>query len=545
VTVSNPTAPINCDMEKTILFDCPGVDASEIDLEVAVTIDNIQGEYNIGDNVNFIVAVKNTSSVNATNIVVLNLLPAGIAYDGHLPSSGGYSPLNGYWNIPELSGSSVATLVVQGILTENGDVINAVEIISVDQNDGDSTPGNNNTVEDDYSSVLLKVVPTAEVCIPNDCGDKDYKCIKATALTEICVEFCGLTMPCDVTSAISENGSPTLINQGCFMIDPSNAAIAAGHEMLALEGEDFDGNCAVMMLHIPIGNCGPAIQAEDDFYYVSSSEETVLDVIENDNGGGIQVCEILEAPEKGTVEITGNEISYTPNANASGTDYLVYEVCDEFGGISSASIYLVFSQAAACEIEDIYSCTSNTSSLVLCINFCGNNMEVENINTSLGSNAQMLTNRCFKYTPKANSSGEEHISIEGCNFTGECETVHAYIEISDNCDSDRLADPSINLFDNIAACEISIPTIITPNNDGVNDVLESKALYDCYRNMEFEFCIFNRNGQVVHKLNQEDFNGILWNQNMDMMNEGVYYYTLTITDDVNRKSQSGYIELRK
>ena len=543
VTVSNPSAPINCDIEKTILFDCPEKDASEVDLEISVAIDNVQGEYNIGDNVNFVIGIRNTSSVNATNIVVLNLLPEGIDYDGHLPSAGGYSPANGYWNIPQLGANSFATLIVQGILTQNGSIENIAEIMSVDQNDDDSTPGNSDAVEDDYGRVSLNVVPIAETCIPNECDDKDYGCIQATDLTEICVEFCGLTMPCDVTSAISENGSPTLINQGCFMIDPSSSAIASGFEIVAMEGEDFNGNCAKMMLHISIGNCGPVIQAEDDFYSVSSSDETMLNVIGNDNGSEIQVCEILEAPEKGTVEITGNGISYTPNSNASGTDHLVYEICDEFGSVSSATIYLEFS--TACEIEDIHTCTSNTASIVLCVNFCGNDMDVTNINTLFGSNAEMLTNRCFKYIPDANSSGEDHITIEGCNVLGECETVNAYVEISDNCSSARLADPSINLFDNIPECEISIPTIITPNNDGVNDLLESKALYECYQDMQFEFCIFNRNGQIVHKLDQEEFNGILWNNNMDLMNEGVYYYALTITDGVNRKSQTGYIELRK
>jgi gliding motility-associated-like protein len=80
----------------------------------------------------------------------------------------------------------------------------------------------------------------------------------------------------------------------------------------------------------------------------------------------------------------------------------------------------------------------------------------------------------------------------------------------------------------------SIPNIITPNGDGVNDVWILPV--NEFSNVEFE--IYNRWGMKVHSENMYHNS---WNGSN--LPEGLYYFSLTMTKELEQKKIKGWLQI--
>lgn len=123
------------------------------DLSVTKTVNDTTPD--IGQNVTFTITVSNTSTTNATNVVLTDLLPAGLTFVSSTPSQGTYVAGTGLWTIGTINANSAVTLTVVATNTGNSTKVNAAEITSLDQFDADSTPGNGGTTEDDRATVTI------------------------------------------------------------------------------------------------------------------------------------------------------------------------------------------------------------------------------------------------------------------------------------------------------------------------------------------------------------------------------------------------------
>jgi uncharacterized repeat protein (TIGR01451 family) len=134
------------------------------DLALTKTIDDSSPE--IGQNVTFTVTVSNQSAVNATNVVVTDLLPAGFTFVSSTPSQGTYVSGTGVWTVGAISANGSATLTIVATVNSNGNRTNTASITSLDQFDTDSTPGNNTAGEDDQGSVTVQpFVLSKRLCV--------------------------------------------------------------------------------------------------------------------------------------------------------------------------------------------------------------------------------------------------------------------------------------------------------------------------------------------------------------------------------------------
>jgi hypothetical protein len=77
----------------------------------------------------------------------------------------------------------------------------------------------------------------------------------------------------------------------------------------------------------PSGPTGVA----DSFTVAEDSGATDLDVLANDQNAAGGTIAIVDAPQLGTATVNGSVVSYTPNANASGTDGFTYTVTTASG----------------------------------------------------------------------------------------------------------------------------------------------------------------------------------------------------------------------
>ncbi|NOR27118.1 MAG: DUF11 domain-containing protein, partial [Lutibacter sp.] len=164
------TATTETDSNSTPNNDIPSEDDQDsvsstpvpvIDLSLAKVVDN--GVPNVGDAVVFTVTVLNSGPSTATDIDVYDLLPSGYSYVSSVGTVGSYVNITGSWVIASLLSGNTETLAITATVNATGDYTNIAEIVSVNETDSDSLPGNNDISEDDQDEATTVPTPIADL----------------------------------------------------------------------------------------------------------------------------------------------------------------------------------------------------------------------------------------------------------------------------------------------------------------------------------------------------------------------------------------------
>ena len=134
-----------------------------VDISVIQVVDDVTP--NVGDQVNFTITVLNDGPSDATNIVVTDVLPSGLAYVNAVPSTGLYNPLIGSWIVGNLANGGSETLVLTADVLPSGDYTNTAELTGLTETDSDSFPANNDGTEDDQQTVVLIPVQVSDLIL--------------------------------------------------------------------------------------------------------------------------------------------------------------------------------------------------------------------------------------------------------------------------------------------------------------------------------------------------------------------------------------------
>ncbi len=138
------------------------VTAAQIDLELSQSVDNAAP--NIGQQVRFSIRVDNLGPSDATGVTVRDQLPSGLGYVGSNTAQGSYNSVSGLWNVGVIPADGFAVLEIIAVANQILTVENLAQVLSADQPDADSTPGNDVSSEDDQGSVSV-VTPVADLSI--------------------------------------------------------------------------------------------------------------------------------------------------------------------------------------------------------------------------------------------------------------------------------------------------------------------------------------------------------------------------------------------
>ncbi|MFD2568565.1 T9SS type B sorting domain-containing protein, partial [Pseudotenacibaculum haliotis] len=146
--------------------DSSDIIIASIDLSIGKTVNDQTPVVN--NNVVFTITLQNNSVVEASNILVEDILPSGYEYVSHTTSNGAYDEFLGEWRIVSLSGNGSATLSLEVKVNESGDYTNITNIISADQPDSDSS---NNSASASTVPVCLTIYNEFS---PNGDGVNDF-----------------------------------------------------------------------------------------------------------------------------------------------------------------------------------------------------------------------------------------------------------------------------------------------------------------------------------------------------------------------------------
>lgn len=101
---------------------------------------------------------------------------------------------------------------------------------------------------------------------------------------------------------------------------------------------DTDGFCDQAIVTITVNPINDSINAEDDFSETQENSPVTISILDNDSDefdpfGNIDTksLSIVRPPENGTVAVDPftNNVVYIPNAGFRGTDFYIYEICDD------------------------------------------------------------------------------------------------------------------------------------------------------------------------------------------------------------------------
>ena len=120
---------------------------NETDIVLSKTVDNAFP--NGGDKINYTIVVENKGPIDATNIVISDVLPTGLTYVSSTPSSGVYS--NSDWTMSSLTVGESETLQLEVLVSSDADGQVLTNTISNTQDQFD----NNNTADDLDETIVV------------------------------------------------------------------------------------------------------------------------------------------------------------------------------------------------------------------------------------------------------------------------------------------------------------------------------------------------------------------------------------------------------
>jgi len=142
-------------------FDSSQVDAVAADLSLAITPPTSTTA--VGQNVTFTITITNGGPDAATNVVVTDVLPAGLTFQSATPEAGTYDDGTKQWSIPSLASGEDLTLTVVARVDSSSLLTYTAQVTASSVFDPDSTP--NDGAGDDSASATVDAPAAADLAV--------------------------------------------------------------------------------------------------------------------------------------------------------------------------------------------------------------------------------------------------------------------------------------------------------------------------------------------------------------------------------------------
>ena len=239
--------------------------------------------------------------------------------------------------------------------------------------------------------------------------------------------------PLTVTSATATNGSVTIGAGGSLTYTPN--ADFTGTDTISYTISDGAGGTASASVAVIVAAVNDAPVAVDDTATTAEDTPVTIDVLGNDTDvDGDTLAVTTASATNGTVVVeAGGGLTYTPNADFSGTDTITYDVSDGSGGTATGSVAVTVGAAndAPVAVADTATTAEDTP---VTIDVLGNDMDVDGdtlaVTTASATNGTVVVEAdgSLTYTPNASFTGTDTISYEISDGAGG--TASASVAVS-------------------------------------------------------------------------------------------------------------------
>ena len=147
-----------CAMDTSIVIASSRCPFPITDIALTKTINTTSAS--LGDTVVYTLVVTNEGAFRASNVTVLDSMPAGLTFVSATPSAfrpSVYDAASGIWQIGVLNAGETVMIEISARLDSVGTLYNTAEVHTMDNEDSDSTPDNDIQTEDDYAQACVSV----------------------------------------------------------------------------------------------------------------------------------------------------------------------------------------------------------------------------------------------------------------------------------------------------------------------------------------------------------------------------------------------------
>lgn len=189
------------------------------------------------------------------------------------------------------------------------------------------------------SDGMMTITVTAVNDIPQPVDDHQEISVNHVSIIDVLAND---VEPDGGTLQISEVGTPdsgtvTIQNNQLVYTPATNHSGVVSFKYTVADGE---GETADAWVYLTITDVNNGIILQPDTIIVAEDSATTVEVsqlLANDTGDGLTVIALGEA-QNGTVVLAGENFTYTPNADFSGTDIFIYTVRSSSGNTASSTV---------------------------------------------------------------------------------------------------------------------------------------------------------------------------------------------------------------
>lgn len=228
-----------------------------------------------------------------------------------------------------------------------------------------------------------------------------------------------------------------------------------------------------LLLAQQVASAQNAPVAANDTFTVSINQTATLPVTNNDYDvdGEALTLQLITLPSNGSANVSGLNVSYTPNSGFSGTDMFSYSICDPTSRCDTASVWIIVdgSNLPPVANDDYYTITANAQAILSVAN---NDFDTEAAALSISilsgptHGVANINGTNIIYNPTTNFSGNDTIVYNACDPFNLCDTATVYIYVTTSNQPPTVVVTDVFFSDTIRYTQIDIGAS-DPNNDSL------------------------------------------------------------------------------
>jgi large repetitive protein len=282
-------------------------------------------------------------------------------------------------------------------------------------------------------------------------------------------------------TAVTQGANGSVVNNGTNVAYTPNANFT-GSDSFTYTISDGQGGTDTATVSVTVGGTNDAPIAVNDAATVTEdSSANAINVLANDtdgDGDSLTVSAVTQGAN-GAVVNNGSNVSYTPNANFSGTDSFTYTVSDGNGGSATATVAVTVTGVndAPDAVNDAATVAEDSSNNP--INVLANDTDADGNTLTVsavtqGANGSVANNGSnVSYTPNANFTGSDSFTYTVSDGNGGTDTATVSITVGGTNDAPDAVNDAATVAEDSSA---NVINVLANDTDGDGDSLTVSAV---------------------------------------------------------------------